>query len=121
MRCRDEGGATVLTVPDFVGNFFFNTLGNLALDPHAGLLFADFASGDLLTLSGRAEVTWEGPELDAFRGAQRLLRFRPEVGWFASRALPVRDRGAAEEAPQLGETGSWDEVSRALERPKRAP
>ena len=45
----DEDGA--LLWPDFSGNNFFNTLGNLAVDPRAGLLFADFESGDLLQLA----------------------------------------------------------------------
>ena len=37
-----EGG--VLTVPDFAGNLFFNTLGNFSVNPHAGLVFVDFAA-----------------------------------------------------------------------------
>ena len=44
-----------LAIPDFRGNRFFNTLGNLLGDPRAGLLFVDFASGDLLQLQGRAD------------------------------------------------------------------
>jgi predicted pyridoxine 5'-phosphate oxidase superfamily flavin-nucleotide-binding protein len=70
---RVEGEGT-LTVPDFIGNTFFNTLGNIALNPMAGLLFIDFENGDLLQLSVKAEVIWDGPEVDAFAGAERLLR-----------------------------------------------
>ncbi len=39
---RVEGDC--LTIPDFAGNLFFNTLGNLLLNPRAGLLFIDFHS-----------------------------------------------------------------------------
>ncbi len=39
----------VLTIPDFRGNRYFNTLGNLLLEPRAGLLFVDFQDGGLLT------------------------------------------------------------------------
>ncbi|MCG8590527.1 MAG: pyridoxamine 5'-phosphate oxidase family protein, partial [Proteobacteria bacterium] len=53
-----EDDATLL-VPDYAGNNHFNTLGNLELDPRAGLLFVDFASGGVLQLSGRAEVVWD--------------------------------------------------------------
>ncbi len=67
---RVDGGGT-LTVPDFIGNFFFNTLGNIAVNPRAGLLFIDFDSGDLLYLAVTAEIIWDGPELQAFEGAQR--------------------------------------------------
>ena len=45
-----------LQFPDYPGNNMFNTLGNLAGHPRAGLLFADFASGDLLQLTGQARV-----------------------------------------------------------------
>nr|WP_231865084.1 pyridoxamine 5'-phosphate oxidase family protein [Sorangium cellulosum] len=39
VRVTEEDGRTVLTSPDFTGNFGFNTLGNLALNPRAGVLF----------------------------------------------------------------------------------
>jgi uncharacterized protein len=48
-----------LVFPDFSGNAMFQTLGNLAVDARAGLLFVDFASGATLQLSGRAEILWE--------------------------------------------------------------
>ena len=44
----------VLTIPDFTGNSFFNTLGNVQVNPVAGLLFVDFATGDVLQVAGRA-------------------------------------------------------------------
>jgi uncharacterized protein len=64
---------TRLTLPDYTGNFMFNTLGNIEVNPRAGLLVCDFASGDLLSLTGSARVIWSGPELSAFDGADRLL------------------------------------------------
>ena len=42
---------------------FFMTLGSLQVNPRAGVLFIDFDSGDLLTLTGTAEVVWGGEEL----------------------------------------------------------
>ena len=45
-----------LSFPDYPGNAMFNTLGNLLVNPLAGLLFADFATGDLLQLTGRARL-----------------------------------------------------------------
>jgi predicted pyridoxine 5'-phosphate oxidase superfamily flavin-nucleotide-binding protein len=62
----------VLTIPDFAGNLFFNTLGNLAANPVAGLLFIDFESGDVLQIAGRTALILDGPEVAAFEGAQRL-------------------------------------------------
>lgn len=68
-----------LAIPDFRGNGFFNTLGNLLGDPRAGLLFIDFAAGDLLQLQGRVTIDWHpdgGPG-----GAERLWRVEVERGW----------------------------------------
>jgi predicted pyridoxine 5'-phosphate oxidase superfamily flavin-nucleotide-binding protein len=113
VRVSDEGGATVLTSPDFIGNFMFNTLGNLAVDPRAGILVIDFASGDLLSLTGAATVVWDGPELAAFEGAERMLRFVVGEGVLLDAALPLR-WSAARPAPQLAETGSWQDVAAAL-------
>ena len=71
------GGDGVLTIPDFAGNLFFNTLGNILANGKAGLVFADFETGGLLQLTGDAEVILEAPELAAFEGAERLWRFTP--------------------------------------------
>ncbi|MEO6379811.1 MAG: pyridoxamine 5'-phosphate oxidase family protein, partial [Caulobacteraceae bacterium] len=54
----------VLTVPDFVGNYLFNTLGNLVLEPRAGLVFPDFSTGDLIQISADTEIVWDGSEVN---------------------------------------------------------
>jgi hypothetical protein len=55
VRVLDE---RTLEFPDYPGNNMFNTLGNLASYPRAGLLFARFETGDLLQLTGRARILW---------------------------------------------------------------
>ena len=94
----DADGA--LTVPDFPGNFFFNTLGNIVINPRAGLLFIDFATGDLLYLAVTAEIIWSGAEVDSFAGAQRLLRFQVKSVRRVEASLPLR-WSAAELSPLL--------------------
>ncbi len=111
VRVEDE---CTLLIPDFTGNFLFMTFGNLQLDPRAGVIFIDFATGDLLTLTGRAEVVWEGPELQAFEGAERAWRFHIEAGWRLGAALPLRWR-FRDWSPNTLITGSWDEAARRLE------
>lgn len=75
--------------PDLRGNFFFNTLGNLALDARCGLLVPDFETGDTLQMTGKAVVVWDWPKEDpAFAGAQRLVRFELEEAIHTSGALP---------------------------------
>lgn len=106
VRVAQEGAQTVLTVPDFIGNFLFNTLGNLLANPSAGLLFVDFAGGDLLWLQAQAEIVLQGPEVEAFSGAQRLLRLKVTHGYRVARAMPLR-WSDAQPAAQLAATGSW--------------
>jgi hypothetical protein len=79
-----------LSFPDYAGNNHFNTIGNLMLDPRVGLTFVDFATGSLLQLSGRAEVTWDGPDLARFPGARRLVHVDIEAVVELPRALPLR-------------------------------
>jgi len=104
--------AQTLTAPDFVGNFFFNTIGNLLAHPSAGLLFIDFDSGDMLQLAVDAEVIWGGPEVRAFTGAERLLRFRVRTVRRNVGALPLR-WSAPEQSPVLARTSTWSEVQQA--------
>ncbi len=93
-----------LLIPDFHGNGFFNTLGNLALDPRAALLFVDWSTGSLLHLSGKVEILW-GETLD-FPGAERLWRVSVDGGWQRRGALPMR-WSFGQYAPQLVRTGAW--------------
>jgi predicted pyridoxine 5'-phosphate oxidase superfamily flavin-nucleotide-binding protein len=83
-------GGVRLTVPDYVGNFFFNTLGNLNEWPRAGLLVPDFDDGTLLHLAAKASIQFEGPALEAFPGAQRLLHLDVLEGRLRPEALPLR-------------------------------
>ena len=95
--------ANTLTTPDYSGNHFFNTIGNLLHDPRAGLLFIDFATGDLMYLAVRAEIVWDGAELAAFAGAERLVRFHIKEVRRSRAALPFR-WSEVELAPQFAST-----------------
>jgi len=98
-----------LSFPDFSGNGHFNTLGNLELDDRAGLLFADFQTGDVLQLSGRAEVIWDGDELAAFEGAERLVHFELDSYVFSASALDL-SFADTQASPFLQNTGDWSAV-----------
>lgn len=103
VRVDDEH---TLTSPEFRGNFVFNTAGNLLRHPRAGLLFIDFERGDLLHLAVEAEIIWDGPEVEAFAGAERLLRFRIREVVRNVGALPFRWT-EPQPATQIARTGSW--------------
>ncbi|WP_043338334.1 pyridoxamine 5'-phosphate oxidase family protein [Belnapia moabensis] len=79
-----------LTIPDYAGNMFFNTLGNILVTRRAGLLFVDGATGTLLQLSGAAEILPQGSDLAAFEGAERLWRVTPRRIVRREAALPLR-------------------------------
>lgn len=106
VRVDDE---RTLTSPDFRGNFVFNTMGNLLRQARAGLLFIDFERGDLLHLAVEAEIIWDGPQVEAFVGAERLLRFHVREVVRNVGALPFR-WSAPQPAAQIARTGSWPEV-----------
>jgi uncharacterized protein len=95
-----------LTIPDFSGNRYFNTLGNLLLDPRAALLIADFSSGDVLHLQGRTEIVWDVPVEERLAGAERLWRLRVTRAWRRRDALPLR-WSLRMLSPGVARTGAW--------------
>jgi uncharacterized protein len=109
VRVTEENGRTVLLFPDFSGNNYFNTLGNIAINPRAGLIFVDFATGAVLMVTGAAEILWDGPELASFAGALRLVRIRVAEGRAIADAMPLR-WSAPEPAPALAATGAWQQA-----------
>jgi ferredoxin-NADP reductase/predicted pyridoxine 5'-phosphate oxidase superfamily flavin-nucleotide-binding protein len=112
VRIGDDGR---LTIPDFAGNLFFATLGNFLVNPRAGLIFADFETGDVLQLTGDATVDLDSPEIAAFQGAERLWHFTPRRIVYRKGALPLRWKFRANGwSPNSLMTGSWDEVTSRL-------
>jgi uncharacterized protein len=85
--------------PDYPGNNMFNSMGNLAADPSAALLFVDFRAGIALQLSGSATVRWDDPAAaggDAETG--RRVQFVPEQ--VITTAMPAL--GESDHAPYAG-------------------
>jgi uncharacterized protein len=112
IRLDADGG---LTIPDFSGNLFFNTFGNFSVNPKAGLAFVGFDNGDLLQMTGDVEMIFDGPELAAFEGAERLWRFRPRRIIRRPQALPLRWSFMADGwSPKTLATGSWVEAARRM-------
>lgn len=89
-----------LRLPDYPGNLFFNTLGNLARHPLAGLLWVDYDDGGLLHVAARAELLWNEADRAPWPGAQRVLRLQVLGGVWRAQALPWRWT-AAQPAPQF--------------------
>lgn len=52
----DKAPCTSLVYPEYSGNRLYQTLGNLINTPQVGLVFPDFATGDVLYLTGQAAI-----------------------------------------------------------------
>ena len=112
VRVGDDG---VLTIPDFDGNLFFATLGNILLNGKAGLLFVDFTTGDLLQMTGKAEVIFDSPEITAFQGAERFWTFKPTRIVRRRNALALRWAFRKDGwSPSSLMTGSWQQTADRL-------
>ena len=67
-----------LIFPDYDGNGMFRSLGNLAANPHVGLLFLSVGERpQRLRVNGAAEVLTDDPLLADIPGAQLLVRVTP--------------------------------------------
>jgi predicted pyridoxine 5'-phosphate oxidase superfamily flavin-nucleotide-binding protein len=70
VRVLDE---RTVAFPDLGGNDLYMSLGNILENPRVGLLFIDFADGARLRVNGLASVYDEGPPLELFPAAPRVL------------------------------------------------
>lgn len=90
-----------LRFPDYAGNRFYNTLGNILSDPRAGLLFVDFASGSLLQLTGRASIDWDSNAVRRVPGARQLVTLEIDAVVELTGALRLRWQEEADTARDL--------------------
>jgi predicted pyridoxine 5'-phosphate oxidase superfamily flavin-nucleotide-binding protein len=100
-----SNAGTQLFMPDYPGNNAFNTLGNLARYPRAGLLFPNFDNGDVLLVTCDTEVLFadrpadqadqadQAARTDAerrFAGAKRLVTFTVRKAAYFRAFMPFR-------------------------------
>jgi predicted pyridoxine 5'-phosphate oxidase superfamily flavin-nucleotide-binding protein len=85
-------GEDALEFPDYSGNTMFNTLGNIAVNPNAGLLFLDFERGRTLQLTGEARIVWDVGRAVGFSRTERAVEFRVQEVIETRGALPLRWR-----------------------------
>ncbi|MDH6577479.1 pyridoxamine 5'-phosphate oxidase family protein [Kitasatospora sp. MAP5-34] len=67
-----------LAWPDYFGNSFYMTLGNLQLDPACGLTFLDWERGHALHVTGKARIDWDQDRAKVVPGALRMVEFDVE-------------------------------------------
>jgi ferredoxin-NADP reductase len=71
---------------DYAGNNMFNSLGNIALHPRAGMVFIDWETGDTLQVTGPVEIFYDEHSLP---GAERTLELSVHAWIFTQRGLPL--------------------------------
>lgn len=101
VRSPDE-----LVFPDYDGNGMFRSLGNIAANPHVGLLFiAMDEKPGRLRVNGRAEVVRDDPLIAETPGAQLLVKITPtDIFPNCPRYIPQMTLAAASPyAPAAGE------------------
>ncbi|HEY0208489.1 pyridoxamine 5'-phosphate oxidase family protein [Acerihabitans sp.] len=100
-----------LWIPDFRGNRYMNTLGNLLAQPRAALVFIDFTRGDVLHLRGETHIIWHPEKRATMPGMERYWRVAVTDIWRFRQALPWRGRNV-EFSPATLRTGIWREDNR---------
>jgi predicted pyridoxine 5'-phosphate oxidase superfamily flavin-nucleotide-binding protein len=83
-------GANSFVVPDFKGNNFFNTLGNLRLSAAAGLLFMDFVNGDVLQVDAHAEIREASHPFAGLDATRRVVQFDVQRARYFPALSPLR-------------------------------
>jgi hypothetical protein len=68
--------ADELAFPSYDGNGMFRSLGNVLANPAVALLFIDFERPNRLRVNGKASIAERDPLLEAFAGAQMVVRVR---------------------------------------------
>jgi uncharacterized protein len=81
---------TELMWGDYYGNRLFQSLGNAAVQPQAGLLFIDPESGSTLQLTGTLSIDWTAEAAAQIPGAERVLRFEIARVVETRSAIPLR-------------------------------
>jgi hypothetical protein len=102
--CSFKGGApgfvrvispTEIAWPDYDGNGQFRSLGNLLVQPRAGLLFVDWQKPSRLRVNGNATVSSTDPLIASWERAQQVVRLSiAQVFPNCPRYLPRMERVA---------------------------
>ncbi|MFJ6440598.1 pyridoxamine 5'-phosphate oxidase family protein [Streptomyces sp. NPDC091649] len=92
VHTNSDADGVVLVYPEYSGNRLFQTLGNIKSDPAVGITFPDFETGDVLYLTGRAEILAGADAASMIPHSKLAVRVRVEAARFVKDGLPFRGR-----------------------------
>ncbi|MDM7859189.1 pyridoxamine 5'-phosphate oxidase family protein [Alteromonas sp. ASW11-36] len=113
VKVETDKNVTRLRFPDFSGNKFFNTIGNIISDPRVGLFFPDFDNGHGYFIQGRANVVWDEEVLAEYPGAERFVEVEVERVVAMYDAMPIETK-LEQTSPFLVGTGDWQDLAAKL-------
>ena len=87
LKIRDN---RTIVFPDFAGNGFYNSLGNIHLNPHIGMLFIDFREQQRVRVNGKAFIgAPETRDADIWPEAQAIVHVEVQQAFRnCSRRIP---------------------------------
>lgn len=97
VESNEESGA-VLCWPEYSGNRLYQTLGNLVINPLAGICVPDFEKGDMLYMTGKTEILIGKDAAALLPRSNLCVKLTVTAARFVTQALPLRGR-AGERSP----------------------
>ncbi|KAK6441391.1 hypothetical protein LTR95_002389, partial [Oleoguttula sp. CCFEE 5521] len=92
----NEASGAVLVWPEYSGNRLYQTLGNLKVNPVAGICIPDFDNGSMLYLTGTTEILIGADATKVLPRSNLAVQFKVTAARFVSEALTFRgERGEA--------------------------
>ncbi|RFU30198.1 hypothetical protein B7463_g6125, partial [Scytalidium lignicola] len=88
---NNEDGV-VLVYPEYSGNRFYSTLGNLVTTPQAGLIFPDFTTGDALYITGTTEVLTGDDAKNVITHSNLAVKIRVTAARYVANSLSFKGK-----------------------------
>lgn len=89
---QDKLDGSVLVWPEYGGNNLYQTLGNIMHDPSVGLVIPNIVTGDVLYLSGHAEVLVSRAAADIITKSKLAIRLKVKHARYVREGLMFRGR-----------------------------
>lgn len=87
---------SVLVWPEYSGNNLYQTLGNITYHPHIGLCVPNLITGDVLYLSGSAEILLDRAATSVMSKTKMAVRFTVSASRFVKQGLMFRGTPCAD-------------------------
>ncbi|CAK1354528.1 unnamed protein product [Cercospora beticola] len=86
----NEDSGAILAWPEYSGNRLYQTLGNLAVNPKAGICVPDFDTGDCLYITGATEILIGADAAALLPRSNLCVKLTVTSARFVAQALPFR-------------------------------